>query len=71
MVINFHDKDYKILFSAKDSKDGERPDFKYRLENPPAELANAQIYIRIDEAGEPVNLSQNKWQFTLGIMVKK
>ncbi|MBP6430830.1 MAG: hypothetical protein KA319_03605 [Ferruginibacter sp.] len=74
MVINYNGENYKIKKVGNLSKDGERPDFKYQLINPPLELEKTLIYIRLDDTfliGNKAYTEKNKWQFTMGLYTVK
>ncbi len=64
--IVYNKKIYKIQFSGKESTVGDDPDYKYGLQNPPPELADTKIYIRLAEADSKTY----QYQFTMGVYVK-
>jgi hypothetical protein len=66
-TINYKNKNYKIVYIEAESKTGELPDYKYKLENGPQELENVRIYLT---KGTTFNNELYKYHFSMGVYKK-
>lgn len=67
ITISYKSKNYKIIYVEAESKNGELPDYKYKLENGPQELENVRIYLM---KGTTFSNELYKFHFSMGIYRK-
>lgn len=64
-TIKFKNIKYKIIYLAAESKNGDKPEYFYALENGPEELENVKIYFR---KGNTFRNETYKYHFEMGLL---
>jgi hypothetical protein len=63
-IIKYKNKNYKIIYIEGESKNGDMPDYKYKLENGPLELEGVKLYVR---KGTTFRNEAYKYHFEMGL----
>jgi hypothetical protein len=66
-TIKYKNKDYKIIYLALESKNGDMPEYKYKLENGPKELEDVKTFVR---KGNTFRNEAYKYHFEMGLYRK-